>query len=112
MELITYTVPITSEDDENGNNIPNQESKRVLAGVLGILLGVFGVHRLYLGTKSIVPITYTLTLGGGMAILPIVDVFYIISEKDINQLTNNEFVFMWNKKVVSKPVDNKISTSN
>ena len=35
--------------DKNGNNIPNQESKRVLAGILGILLGGFGVHKFVLG---------------------------------------------------------------
>ena len=35
--------------DENGNNIPNQESKRVLAGILAILLGGFGVHKFILG---------------------------------------------------------------
>jgi len=38
--------------DENGNTIPhhtNQESKRVIAGILGILLGVFGLHKFILG---------------------------------------------------------------
>ena len=28
--------------DKKGNTIPNQESKRVLAGVLAILIGPFG----------------------------------------------------------------------
>lgn len=39
--------------DDNGNVIPksSQESKRVLAGVLGILLGVFGVHKFVLATQ-------------------------------------------------------------
>ncbi|WP_047790698.1 TM2 domain-containing protein [Tenacibaculum mesophilum] len=35
--------------DENGNTVPNQESKRVLAGILAILLGGFGVHKFILG---------------------------------------------------------------
>ncbi|WP_422090077.1 TM2 domain-containing protein [Tenacibaculum ovolyticum] len=35
--------------DENGTPVPNQESKRVLAGVLAILLGGFGVHKFILG---------------------------------------------------------------
>lgn len=35
--------------DENGNTIPNQESKRVVSGILGILLGVFGIHKFILG---------------------------------------------------------------
>ncbi|MDP3312374.1 TM2 domain-containing protein [Lutibacter sp.] len=37
--------------DEYGNVIPknNLESKRVVAGVLGILLGALGVHKFVLG---------------------------------------------------------------
>ena len=35
--------------DENGNAIPNQESKRVISGVLGILLGSLGIHKFILG---------------------------------------------------------------
>ena len=81
----------------------NLNKTKIIAVVLAVTLGVFGVHRLYLGTKPIVPITYTITLGGGMAILPIIDIFYIISAKDINQITNNDFVFMWNKKLVTSP---------
>lgn len=74
---------------------------KIIAVTLAVTLGVFGVHRLYLGTKGIVPISYTLTLGGGIAILPIIDIFYIIAAKDINQLTNNNFIFMWNKKLAT-----------
>ncbi|MEZ7901627.1 MAG: TM2 domain-containing membrane protein YozV [Urechidicola sp.] len=74
---------------------------KIIAVTLAVTLGVFGVHRLYLGTKSLVPISYTLTLGGGMAILPIIDIIYIISAKDINQITNNDYIFMWNKKLAT-----------
>lgn len=35
--------------DENGNAIPNQESKRVVSGILGILLGCLGIHKFILG---------------------------------------------------------------
>ncbi len=35
--------------DENGNAIPNQESKRVVGGILGILLGCLGIHKFILG---------------------------------------------------------------
>jgi TM2 domain-containing membrane protein YozV len=40
----------------NGNSNPTQESKRVLAGVLGIVLGALGVHKFVLGytTQGIV----------------------------------------------------------
>ena len=37
--------------DENGNTIPknSDDSKRVIAGILGILMGPFGVHKFVLG---------------------------------------------------------------
>ena len=39
--------------DENGNTINqsnlNQESKRVIAGILGILFGALGIHKFVLG---------------------------------------------------------------
>tara|TARA_B110000091_G_scaffold192481_1_gene216936 strand:- start:6779 stop:7060 length:282 start_codon:yes stop_codon:yes gene_type:complete len=35
--------------DKNGNTIPNQESKRVLSGILGIFLGPLGIHKFVLG---------------------------------------------------------------
>ena len=39
--------------DEFGNKLPPQpENKRVLAGVLGILLGAFGVHKFVLGYQN------------------------------------------------------------
>ena len=60
-----------------------------------ILTGPIGGHRLYLGTKPIVPIIYALTLGGGFGILPLVDLIYIISAKDIENLKNNDKIFMW-----------------
>ena len=85
-------------DTTRNNNI---NKTKIIAVTLAVTLGVFGVHRLYLGTKDIVPVSYTLTLGGGMAILPIMDIIYIISAKDINQITNNDYIFMWNKKLAT-----------
>ena len=35
--------------DENGTPVPNQESKKVLAGVLAIVLGALGIHKFILG---------------------------------------------------------------
>ncbi|GFD91305.1 MULTISPECIES: TM2 domain-containing protein [Tenacibaculum] len=54
--------------DENGNTVPNQESKRVLAGILGIIIGVFGIHKFVLGyTKEgiIMLLVTVLTCGFG-----------------------------------------------
>ncbi len=39
--------------DEFGNKLPPQpENKRVLAGVLGIVFGAFGVHKFVLGYQN------------------------------------------------------------
>ncbi|MDT7831386.1 TM2 domain-containing protein [Flavobacteriaceae bacterium S356] len=35
--------------DDHGNKIPEQESKRVIAGILAIFLGWAGVHKFVLG---------------------------------------------------------------
>ncbi|MFY0602404.1 MAG: TM2 domain-containing protein [Flavobacteriaceae bacterium] len=35
--------------DEKGNKIPQQESKRIIAGVFGIILGELGIHKFILG---------------------------------------------------------------
>lgn len=35
--------------DDNGNVVPEQNSKRIIAGILGILLGELGIHKFILG---------------------------------------------------------------
>jgi len=35
--------------DKNGNTVPNQQSKRVLTGIIGIILGSLGIHKFILG---------------------------------------------------------------
>ena len=51
--------------DENGNAVPNQESKRVLAGVLAIILGGLGIHKFILGytKEGIIMLISTFVLG-------------------------------------------------
>ena len=74
------------------------ENKKVVAIGLTLALGPFGAHRLYLGTDEKVPIVYTLTLGGGLGILPAIDLFHIVFSKDLEQFEDNPNVFMWQKK--------------
>jgi TM2 domain-containing membrane protein YozV len=72
--------------------------KRSVAVVLAILLGPFGVHRLYLGTHAKVPVIYTLTLGGGFGILPLIDIVAILSNRKWEEeFISNEKVIMWAK---------------
>ncbi|TVZ56393.1 TM2 domain-containing protein [Lutibacter sp. Hel_I_33_5] len=51
--------------DENGKVIPNQESKRIITGVLGILLGWAGVHKFVLGytNEGLIMLAGTFVLG-------------------------------------------------
>lgn len=77
----------------------SEKPKRVKlkAAILSILLGHFGVHRIYLGTSPNVPVIYSLTLGGGLGILPLADFIAIISSPDIDRYRDSEKVFMWLK---------------
>lgn len=65
--------------------------------VLILLTGPLGGHRLYLGTKPIVPVVYTLTLGGGVGILPFIDLVVVCFSKDMTRFENNNKIFMWAK---------------
>lgn len=71
-----------------------QENARLVAIALDVALGLFGMHRMYLGTDIQVPIFYTLTVGGG-CILWLVDLGLLIFSKDIEKYKNNPHVFMW-----------------
>lgn len=71
--------------------------KRLKAALLALFLGHFGVHRIYLGTAPNVPIVYSLTLGGGLGLLPLADFIFILTVKDLDAYSNNDKVFMWLK---------------
>ncbi len=68
-------------------------SKLVATG-LNLSLGLFGVHRLYLGTSPVMPVIYTFTLGGG-GFLMLSDLGVIIFTKDLEQFANSSKVIMW-----------------
>ena len=71
--------------------------KKLKAVLLGVFLGHFGVHRIYLGTTANVPIAYSLTLGGGFGLLPLVDVIALLTTSDISKYENNSKLVMWMK---------------
>jgi len=63
--------------DENGNIIPknNEDSKRVIAGILAIVLGPFGVHKFILGytTQGVIMLAVTIvTCGIGATVTSII----------------------------------------
>jgi len=70
-------------------------AKKLKAVLLAVFLGHFGVHRIYLGTTPNVPIVYSLTLGGGFGLLPLLDIVAILSSKNLDEFSNNNQVFMW-----------------
>jgi hypothetical protein len=75
--------------------IKRAENPRLVSILLTIALGPFGAHRLYLGTHIRVPIVYTLTLGGGLGILPAIDLIMLIIQKDLSLFRDNKKIFMW-----------------
>ncbi len=76
--------------------VQNDHNKWLAAG-LDLSLGIFGVHRLYLGTEAQVPVMYTLTLGGG-GMLVLADLGLILFSKNIENYANSPHIFMWRKK--------------
>lgn len=73
-----------------------EKHNKAVAASLNITLGLFGVHRLYLGTAPQIPVIYTLTLGGG-GFLMLSDLGVILFTKDLEQFSNNSQVIMWSK---------------
>jgi TM2 domain-containing membrane protein YozV len=71
------------------------DNQRAVAIGLDVSLGLFGVHRMYLGTDLKVPVIYTSTIGGG-GVLWLVDLGLLIAVKDLKPFKNNTNVFMWN----------------
>jgi len=70
------------------------DNTRLIAILLDVSLGLFGVHRLYLGTDVKVPVFYTLTIGGG-GILWLIDLGLILFSKDLEPFIDNPHIFMW-----------------
>lgn len=62
--------------DESGNPIPQkQENKRVIAGILGILLGALGIHKFILGYQNeglVMLLVSVLTCGIGAAAMGLI----------------------------------------
>ncbi|HWY10256.1 MAG TPA: TM2 domain-containing protein [Bacteroidia bacterium] len=77
----------------------HKDHRRIIAAVLAFPFpfGIVGLHRIFLGTKPYVPVVYIATLGGIFGILPLIDFFAIIFDKDFEHYENNGKVLMWVK---------------
>ena len=71
---------------------------KLIAAVLAFPLGVFGLHRIYLGSAKATPLIYIATFGGLFGVLPFIDFVLIVLCKDINIYADNPHTFMWSKK--------------
>ncbi len=58
---------------------------KVTAATFDLTLGLFGVHRLYLGTRPIVPMVYAITLGGG-GFLVLADLGIILFQRTLKNM--------------------------
>lgn len=81
-----------------GDTIVHHRKHKLIAALLAFPLGVFGLHRIYLGTSTGVPFAYIATLGGGLGILPFIDFVMILLCKDVNTYAHNPAIFMWTRK--------------
>ena len=74
---------------------------RLVSAILAfpVPFGLFGGHRLYLGTKPYIPFVYIATLGGCFGILPLIDFIAILTsgKENFARYKNNGHVFMWSK---------------
>jgi TM2 domain-containing membrane protein YozV len=71
---------------------------KLIAAVLAFPLGIFGLHRIYLGAAKATPLIYIATVGGLFGVLPFIDFVLIVLCKDINTYAYNPHTFMWSKK--------------
>ncbi|MBL8001763.1 MAG: TM2 domain-containing protein [Flavobacteriales bacterium] len=78
------------------DTVSGKDPERAVAAVLAVLVGPFGAHRLYFGTKPKVPIIYGVTFGG-FGVLVLIDLGHILFTKDLTPYRDNDRVFMWAK---------------
>ena len=73
------------------------QRKKVIASALAFPLpcGFLGLHRVYLGTKPYIPVIYVGTIGGCVGLLPLIDFFNLVCNRDISRFQANPHIFMW-----------------
>jgi TM2 domain-containing membrane protein YozV len=74
-----------------------RKNKRITAALLAFPFpfGIVGLHRIYLGTKPYVPVAYIGSLGGVFGILPFIDFWALLFDKDFDHYIDNGKVLMW-----------------
>lgn len=77
-----------------------RNNQRIISAALAFPFpfGIVGLHRIFLGTKPHVPVAYIATFGGIFGLLPLIDFFVIILDKNLERYQQNGQVFMWIKE--------------
>ena len=83
----------------NNLSFNSEESTALIAWILCWVVGGFGIHRHYLGTKSSMWAIYTFTCFGIFGIVPFVDFWVLLIDGVVNEnivkYQDNENFFMW-----------------
>lgn len=69
-----------------------------VAFALAFIVGYFGVHRFYLGTKVLTGVGYFLTCGGIFGVVPFIDWIVLLVgaiDGDVSKYEDNPKFFMW-----------------
>lgn len=93
-DTITTVAPVDDPTDKQPKFKPK---RRLVAALLCVALGPFGMHRLYLGTQPRVAAAYTITLGGGIGLVPLIDLFHIVFDPNLYKYKDNDKFLMWVK---------------
>lgn len=77
-------------------NAGKSDKSAGVAILLDFFIGGLGIHRLYMGTKTLTWVGYILTCGGIGGIVPLVDFFVLLFHmNDISAYVDNPKFFMW-----------------
>lgn len=72
------------------------EKDPIVAILLDIIVGGFGIHRVYLGGRPSLILIYFITCGGIFGIVPLVDlIVLVINYDDISAYIDNDKFIMW-----------------
>lgn len=75
---------MSNTENFNNQSAPQQENKKVMAGVLALLLGSLGVHKFILGYKKegLIQIAATIVTCGVAGIIPFIEGIIYLTKSD------------------------------
>ncbi len=97
--FVEETKSVEKEPSHLRKTLNKNYQKKIIAAIAAFPFpfGFVGAHRVIMGTKPWVPLVYVATFGGCFGILPMIDFFVILFEKNIEKFENDPNVIMWAK---------------